>query len=164
MVKYAGYICLMLVFCVDNMAFAEDGLRSRNDTCHVTLVADTVKTESIQAADTVQNTADQYKEGFKDGFQNYQPNAERIVGLSVLLLPMFALPGCIYYSFKKVSQSNIVDSRYQTNPNVNYRSGYVAGASKRRRVAAWSCFGGAVGVFAGAGAALGLLLAAGNGQ
>ena len=135
---------------------------TRNLCCEV--VIDTGKTEFIHPADTAKQATEQYNKGFQDGYNNYQPNAERIVGVSVLLLPMVSLPGCIYYSFKKVSEHNISDDSYLSNPNFKYRSGYLAGASKRRRVAAWSCFGGAVGVFAGAGAALSLLLAAGNAQ
>ena len=166
MSKYFTAFALFLVLGTTQAAYA--GIINHHQDsscshCHE-LAKDTGKTEEIQHADSAKHTSEQFNKGFQDGYRHYQPNAERVVGLSVLLVPMFALPGCIYYTFKKVSEKNIPDSRYQTNSNVNYRSGYVAGASKRRRVAAWSCFGGAVGVFAGAGAALSLLLAAGNAQ
>jgi hypothetical protein len=166
MVKYFITYTLFVVLGITQNTFAYSATQQKGYTCNLCceVVIDTGKTEFNHPADTAKQATEQYNKGFQDGFNNYQPNAERIVGVSVLLLPMVSLPGCIYYSFKKVSEKNIPDSRYQTNSNVNYRTGYVAGASKRRRVAAWSCFGGAVGVFAGAGTVVGLLYAGGNGQ
>lgn len=114
----------------------------------------------LSSADSAKTAEQQYQTGFQEGYQNYQPNTERAVGASVILLPFIALPGCIYYSFKKVNERDILNHRFQKNTNPDYRSGYLAGASKRRRVAAWSTFGGIV----GAGTAIGLLYALGNGQ
>ena len=114
----------------------------------------------LLSADSAKTAEQQYQTGFQEGYQYYQPNTERAVGASVILLPFIALPGCIYYSFKKVNERDILNHRFQKNTNPDYRSGYLAGASKRRRVAAWSTFGGIV----GAGTAIGLLYALGNGQ
>jgi len=114
----------------------------------------------LSSADSAKTAEQQYQTGFQEGYQNYQPNTERAVGASVILLPFIALPGCIYYSFKKVNERDILNHRFQKNTNPDYRSGYLAGASKRRRVAAWSTFGGVV----GAGIAIGLLYTLGNGQ
>ena len=114
----------------------------------------------LSSADSAKTAEQQYQTGFQEGYQYYQPNTERAVGASVILLPFIALPGCIYYSFKKVNERDILNHRFQKNTNPDYRSGYLAGASKRRRVAAWSTFGGVV----GAGAAIGLLYSMGNGQ
>jgi len=114
----------------------------------------------LSSADSAKTAEQQYQTGFQEGYQNYQPNTERAVGASVILLPFIALPGCIYYSFKKVNERDILNHRFQKNTNPDYRSGYLAGASKRRRVAAWSTFGGIV----GAGTAIGLLYTLGNGQ
>jgi hypothetical protein len=114
----------------------------------------------LSSADSAKTAEQQYQTGFQEGYQYYQPNTERAVGASVILLPFIALPGCIYYSFKKVNERDILNHRFQKNTNPDYRSGYLAGASKRRRVAAWSTFGGIV----GAGTAIGLLYALGNGQ
>ena len=114
----------------------------------------------LSSADSAKTAEQQYQTGFQEGYQNYQPNTERAVGASVILLPFIALPGCIYYSFKKVNERDILNHRFQKNTNPDYRSGYLAGASKRRRVAAWSTFGGVV----GAGTAIGLLYTLGNGQ
>ncbi|MBM3920025.1 MAG: hypothetical protein FJ347_02235 [Sphingomonadales bacterium] len=121
-----------------------------------------ISDDSVSAATsgTDQNKEEQYRKGFSDGYQHYQPQKERLVGASVIILPFVALPGCIYLSFKKVSDHEILDYRYQNNKNEDYRQGYLAGASKRRRVAAWSTFGGIV----GAGTAIGLLYSMGNGQ
>lgn len=115
---------------------------------------------SASSANTAQNSEEQYRKGFKDGYQYYQPHKERLLGASFIVLPFVSLPGCIYLSFKKVSDHEILSYRYQNNKNVDYRNGYLAGASKRRRVAVWSTFGGVV----GAGAAIGLLYSMGNGQ
>lgn len=115
---------------------------------------------SVSSEDSVKTAEQQYRIGFLEGYQYYQPNTERAVGASVILLPFIALPGCIYYSFKKVNERDVLNHRFQKNTNPDYRSGYLAGASKRRRVAAWSTFGGIV----GAGTAIGLLYALGNGQ
>lgn len=114
----------------------------------------------LSSADSAKTAEQQYQTGFQEGYQYYQPTTERAVGASVILLPFIALPGCIYYSFKKVNERDILNHRFQKNTNPDYRSGYLAGASKRRRVAAWSTFGGVV----GAGAAIGLLYSMGNGQ
>lgn len=114
----------------------------------------------LSSADSAKTAEQQYQTGFQEGYQYYQPNTERAVGASVILLPFIALPGCIYYSFKKVNERDILNHRFQKNTNPDYRSGYLAGASKRRRVAAWSTFGGVV----GAGTAIGLLYTLGNGQ
>jgi len=114
----------------------------------------------LSSADSAKTAEQQYQTGFQEGYQYYQPNTERAVGASVILLPFIALPGCIYYSFKKVNERDILNHRFQKNTNPDYRSGYLAGASKRRRVAAWSTFGGIV----GAGTAIGLLYTLGNGQ
>lgn len=114
----------------------------------------------LSSADSAKTAEQQYQTGFQEGYQYYQPHTERVVGASVFLLPFVALPGCIYYSFKKVNERDILNHRFQKNTNPDYRSGYLAGASKRRRVAAWSTFGGVV----GAGAAIGLLYSMGNGQ
>jgi hypothetical protein len=115
---------------------------------------------SVSSADSAKTADQQYQTGFQEGYQYYQPNTERLVGASVILLPFIALPGCIYYSFKKVTEKDVLNYRFQKNTSTDYRSGYLAGASKRRRVAAWSTFGGIV----GAGTAIGLLYALGNGQ
>ncbi len=114
----------------------------------------------LSSADSAKTAEQQYQTGFQEGYQYYQPTTERAVGASVILLPFIALPGCIYYSFKKVNERDILNHRFQKNTNPDYRSGYLAGASKRRRVAAWSTFGGVV----GAGTAIGLLYTLGNGQ
>jgi hypothetical protein len=166
MVKSIVTYTLFVVLGIAQNTFAYSTTQQKGYTCNLCreVVIDTGKTELNHPADTAKQATEQYNKGFQDGFNNYQPNAERIVGVSVLLLPMVSLPGCIYYSFKKVSEHNISDDRYLSNPNFNYRSGYLAGASKRRRVAAWSSFGGALGAFAGAGAVVGLLYAGGNGQ
>jgi hypothetical protein len=166
MVKYFITYTLFVVLGITQSTLAYSTTQQKGYTSNLCceVVIDTGKTEFNHPADTAKQATEQYNKGFQDGYNNYQPNAERIVGVSVLLLPMFSIPGCIYYSFKKVSEHNISDDSYLSNPNLKYRSGYLAGASKRRRVAAWSCFGGAVGVFAGAGAVVALLYAGGNGQ
>ncbi|MEK0420473.1 MAG: hypothetical protein RLZZ161_324 [Bacteroidota bacterium] len=118
------------------------------------------KAVSASTNDTTKTAEENYRQGFQDGYQYYRPVTERIVGASVILVPFVSLPGCIYYSFTKVKEREVLSYRYQKNTNADYRNGYLAGASRRRRVAAWSNFGGVVGT----AAVLGIMLSSAYSQ
>ena len=113
--------------------------------------------DTIEAVKSVKESSDTikedyqtaYKKGFTDGYQNYQPNTERLTGVTLLVFPFVTLPACIYFSVVKVKPSGVwKDYLYNQSKSEIYKAGYLDGASKRRRVAAWSSFGAAVGTVA----------------
>jgi hypothetical protein len=103
-----------------------------------------------QVADTIkEDYTTSYQKGFNDGYQHYQPNTERLTGVTLLVFPFVTLPACIYFSVVKVKPGDVMrDYKYNQSKSEIYKNGYLDGASKRRRVAAWSSFGAAVGTVA----------------
>jgi hypothetical protein len=115
-----------------------------------------------QVADTIkEDYTTSYQKGFNDGYQHYQPNTERLTGVTLLVFPFVTLPACIYFSVVKVKPGDVMrDYKYNQSKSEIYKNGYLDGASKRRRVAAWSSFGAAVGTIG----VIGVLYMSGSGQ
>jgi hypothetical protein len=96
--------------------------------------------------DTFSNRSGAYIAGYDNGFKNYRPTAERVAGVGsfFLGLPGIAVP--IIISTNKVKAKQINDPAFTLNNNENYKSGYLEGATKRRRQAVWSSYGITCGV------------------
>ena len=96
--------------------------------------------------DTFSNRSVGYNQGYDNGFQNYRPTNERIAGVASFLLgfPGIAVP--IIISTTKVKAKQISDPAFTLSNNENYKSGYLAGANKRRAQAVWSSYGITYGV------------------
>ena len=110
------------------------------------LLSDSLNTPTLQQADSTIIHQNAYNKGFQDGYKYYNPSNERIVGACFILFPIVGIPGSLYYSFTKVKDREVqLSYHYRQNKSEYYRSGYLAGAGKRRRVAVWSSFGGTVG-------------------
>jgi hypothetical protein len=96
--------------------------------------------------DTFSDRSVAYINGYAAGFKNYRPTAERVAGVGsfFLGLPGIAVP--IIISTSKVKAKQISDPAFTLSNNENYKSGYLAGANKRRAQAVWSSYGITYGV------------------
>ena len=157
------FACILLFLGLNLKAIAQDKIATGPvtptlDSAHVSntketintgdtvLLSDSLLTPIFQQTDSTTINQNTYQKGFKDGYKYYNPSTERIAGACFILMPIIGIPGSIYYSFTKVKEREVQwNYHYQQNKSEYYRSGYLAGAGKRRRVAVWSTFGGTVG-------------------